>query len=256
MGIICVVGFVTSYFTGKIDAESIFGPFLEMFKILCGVLIFVLVATNIKNFKEILQGKYTRKNLLVCLFVFVLIGLFASYAHVDINGTPANIRCLIVMISGLFGGPVVGIPVGIISGAYRYALGGATALPCTISTIISGIIGSLIFIGNDKKFPSTIEAIILMFLFTGFEMLLVVVMTPPNISFPFVEDIYPMMLFASVIGMLLFTLVVKERKKEINPQLSNEEQKINELENELERYDERIEKLKNEIVELKKYNNR
>lgn len=252
VGIICVIGLVTSYFTGKIDAESIFGPFLEMFKILCGVLIFVLLATNIKHFKEILRGNYTRKNLLVCLIVFALIGLFASYAHVTINGAPANIRCLIVMISGLFGGPIVGIPVGIISGAYRYTLGGTTALPCTISTIISGIIGSLIFMWNDKEFPRTVEAVILMFLFTGFEMFLVVMMTPPNISFPFIRDIYPMMLFASVIGMLLFTLVIKQRRQEINPQLSSEEQKIKELENKLEGYGERIEDLKNEIEELKK----
>ena len=250
--IMCLVGVMTSYFTGKLNAAEHVGQYLEMFKILCAVLIFILLATNLKAFKDILDGKFTRKDQIICLIVFILIGLFASYAVVTINGTPANIRCLVVMISGLFGGPVVGIPVGIISGAYRYTLGGATALPCAISTVISGIVGSLIFIWNDKKFPRTWEAIILMFLFTGFEMLMVVIATPSDISFTFIHNIYSIMAFASVVGILLFSIVIKEARRNMSPQLSPEEQKIKEFECELEEYDARIEELKTEIEELKK----
>lgn len=249
--IMCVIGIMTSYFGSKIDAKTYFGPYLEMFGILCGVLIFVILATNLKSFKEILIGNFTKKNQLKCLIIFAAIGLFASYAHVTVNDTPANIRCLIVMISGLFGGPAVGIPVGLISGAYRFTLGGATALPCTISTVLSGVIGSLIFIWNDKKFPKTLHAMVLMFLFTGFDMLIVVVLSPPDISYPLIQNIYPIMLFASVVGMLLFSIVIKELKEHIN-QPSIEEEKIKELENKLEGYDKEIEKLKNEIKNLKK----
>lgn len=250
--IICGIGLMTSYFNGKFNAPALFGQYLEMFKVLSAVLIFVLLATHLKSFKEVLRGEYTRKNQIVCLIVFLLCGLFASYAHTTINDTPANIRCLIVMISGLFGGPIVGIPVGIVSGLYRYTLGGMTAVPCAISTVISGIIGSLIFIWNDKKFPNFIPAVILMFLFTGFEMLLIVLMTPPDVSFPFISDIYPKMLFASVIGIILFSIVIKETKEIIDSPENEEENEINELKNELKEHDEKIEELKNEIRELKK----
>lgn len=249
--IMCVIGIMTSYFGSKIDAKTYFGPYLEMFGILCGVLIFLILATNLKSFKEILLGNFTKKNQLKCLIIFAAIGLFASYAHVTVNDTPANIRCLIVMISGLFGGPIVGIPVGLISGAYRFTLGGATALPCAISTVLSGVIGSLIFIWNDKKFPKTLHAMVLMFLFTGLDMLIVVVLIPSDISYPLIQNIYPIMLFASVVGMLLFSIVIKELKEHIN-QPSIEEEKIKELENKLEGYGEEIEKLKNEIKNLKK----
>ena len=247
--IVCAISFMSPYFIGSVNTQM-FDPYFEMFKILCAVLIFVLLATNLKSFKEIIRyGSFTRRNQLICLIIFVLVGLFASYCRVTINGTPANIRCLIVMISGLFGGPIVGIPVGIISGAYRYTLGGVTALPCAISTVICGFIGSLIFIWNDKKFPSMIESAILMILFVGFEMLLIVVLTPSYISFPFVSDIYPLMLFGSVIGMFLFSLVIKESaKKSLKSQPSYEEQKIMEFEKE-------FEELKKEIEELKKEKN-
>lgn len=252
--IMCAISFMSPYFIGSINT-SMFDPYFEMFKILCAVLIFVILATNLKSFREIILGKFTRKNLLVCLIVFALVGLFASYCRVNVNGTPANIRCLIVMISGLFGGPVVGIPVGIISGAYRLTLGGATAVPCAIATVLSGVIGSLIFIWNDKKFPSMLESALLMFLFTGLEMLLIVVLTPQDISFPFVKTIYPLMLFGSVIGMFLFALVIREARYKIDPEPTYEEQKIKEFENEFEKYDERIEELENEIEKLKKEKN-
>ena len=252
--LICAIGIITSYFGGKLNIPTLLEPYLEMFKYLSAVLIFILIAINIKPFKAILNGKFTRKNQMTCLIIFTMIGLFASYVHMNINDTPANIRCLVVMISGLFGGPVVGIPVGIISGAYRFTLGGITALPCSISTVISGIIGSLFFLWNDKKFPNFTEGIFLMFLFTGFEMLMIILLTPQDISFPFVKDIYPIMLFASVVGMLLFSIIIWEERQKSNDEISDEDSKIKEIEAELNSNNEQIEELKREIEELKNSN--
>ena len=239
---------MTSYFNGKANTSLLFGPYLEMFRILCVILIFILVAIRFKPFEEIIFGKFNKKSLFACFIIFTLLGLYASKFHLDVNNTPANVRCMVVMLSGLFGGPYVGIPVGLISGAYRFTLGGTTALPCAISTAISGIVGSLIFIWNDKKFPRPKIAIILMFLYTGFEMLLIVILTPPDISFPFVRNIYPIMLFASVIGVILFSIVIKDKREQTQPSSIDEE--IEEIETDLESNDE-IKELRNEIEKIK-----
>ena len=59
------------------------------------------------------------------------------------------------------------------------------------------------------------------------------------------------MLFASIVGMFLFTVVIKETKTKTSIQLSHEEQKIKEFKDELETYyDEKLEELKNEIDEI------
>ena len=149
------------------------------------------------------------------------------------------------MIGGLFGGPVVGIPSAIISGGFRYIQGGVTAFPCAVTTVVAGIIGSLIYELNGRKFLNNVPAVLLMFLFTGFEMLMIVVLTPPDISFPFVKDIYPVMLFASVVGMIVFSIVVREERQKANPEPSDEELKIREMESE-------IESLRQEMNEFKK----
>ena len=52
----------------------------------------------------------------------------------------ANTRIMGVGISGLLGGPIVGIGVGSIAGIHRYMLGGTTALSCAISSILAGVI--------------------------------------------------------------------------------------------------------------------
>ena len=250
--IIGILSIVISYFNSTTHSQALVAPFLEMFKILSVTLILVLIAAKTMPFKDILNRKFNKKNQFICLVVFTALGILASKSHIYVNDAPANIRCLIVMISGLFGGPFVGIPTGIISGAYRYILGGPTALPCAISTLISGIVGSLIFIWNDKKFPRIIPSIVLMFLYTGFEMFLIVVLTPPQISFTSIGKIYPLMLFSSVVGIILFSMILKEEKQNINKPLTYEELKIKEIETELEGYEDRIEELEEEVEELKK----
>lgn len=156
---------------------------------------------------------------------------------------------MVVMTAGLFGGPVLGIPVGIISGVYRLFLGGSTAVPCSSATIICGFLGSAIYVLNGKKFLKHFWAVILMFLYIGFEMLLIVWMSPQNISIPYVQDIYPLMLFGNVLGMILFIMIVREEKK---PDIDYEELRMRELQNTLDEYQDKVEQLEEDVEFLKK----
>ena len=251
--IIGILSMVISYFNKTSNTEMFIAPYMEMFKVLSVMLIFMLIVTKTKPFKNIMKGKITRKNQILCLIILSILGCIASLYHVYVNNTPANVRTLIIMIGGLFGGPFVGIPSGIIAGIFRFSQGGVTAFPCALSTVLSGIVGSLIYVWNGKKILRSLHSILLIFYFIGFEMLLIVILTPNNISFHFVEDIYPLMLFASVMGMALFLMIVQEQtqpKKEI----SYEEFRINEMENTLEEHLDRIEELEEEIDDLKNEN--
>lgn len=250
--IIGIFSIILSYFNKSTNTEGIIAPFMEMFKVMSVILILTIIAAKTKPFKDRLKGNLSRRNQIFCLIIFVALGIFASLYYVDVDGIPANMRSLIIMISGLFGGPFVGIPAGIITGTFRFIQGGSTALPCALSTIISGIIGSLIFIWNDKKFLRTIPSFLLMFLFTGFEMLIIVILTPPNISIPFIANVYPFTLFGSTLGMILFIMIIKEEKKDSKKEISYEELKIRELENIIDNHSDKIDDLESELEELRK----
>jgi LytS/YehU family sensor histidine kinase len=54
-----------------------------------------------------------------------------------------NFRDLVVVASGLAGGPWLGASVGAIAGFERYRLGGFTALPCGIASLLGGLLAGL-----------------------------------------------------------------------------------------------------------------
>lgn len=249
--ILGVFGILLSYFNASTNSGTFIGPFLGMFRILSVLLILLIIASKTKSFNNVLNHKATKKDLFVSLIIFAILGCVASVYYVPVHDSLSNVRNLIVMIAGLFGGPVVGIPVGLIAGCFRFIQGGSTAFPCSIATIVAGALGSLIYVINNKKFLKGFSAVILIFLYVGFEMMLIVVLTPPSISIGYINDIYPLMVFGSVLGMILFLMIIKEDKYNA---ITYEEMRINEFENTLDEYQDKIDQLEEEIELLKNKN--
>ena len=203
-----------SYFNKSTNSESILAPFLEMFRMLSVVLILTYIATKTKSFKAIVRGDQSNKTIFWQIVICSILGILASYFTMDVNGIPANARGLIVMISSMLGGPYVGIPVGIISGVWRYSMGGPTALACGVATIMAGIVGSIVYKWNNGKFLRSYKAALLMLLYSGFDMFLITILTPKPDGVLIANALYAPMTFGSVLGILLFTLFLGEKKEE------------------------------------------
>ncbi len=248
-----VLGIIISYFNQSTHTQNLVDPYLDIFKILSVFLILMLIATKTRFFKNILHFKETKRDLVFAAIVFSVLGCLASVYVIPVNDSLINVRDLVILIGGLFGGPIVGIPSGIIAGGFRFMIGGATDIPCAVATVIAGFIGSLLYIFNGKKFLRGFPSVILAFLYTGFQMFLILVMTPKNISINYVNDIFPPMLLAAVLGMILFLMIIKEIKSD-KSNISYEELRINEFENTLDEYEDKISQLQEEIDMLKKNN--
>ena len=274
VGYLVIMGLLSitiSYFNRTTHGESILGPLIEMFRMLSVILILTYIATKSKSFKAMVRGKSSKKIIFWQIIICSILGILASYFTMDVNGVPANARGLVVMIASMFGGPYVGIPVGLISGLWRFGIGGSTALACCVSTILAGVIGSLIYIWNGGKFLRSYKAAILMFLFSGFDMFIVTVLTPKPYGISIANAVYGPMTFAGVLGILLFTLFLNEKKEEIGineelkhtvedntAKISNNSDiidlntdRIIELSQELKEYKEKVDKLENELKEIK-----
>ena len=254
VGYLIIIGLLSmliSYFNKSTEGFVSWDPFIDVFKVLSILLILVIIAAKTKAFKSIINRKIGWKALFYCFIIFSILGCISSMYAIPVKDSIVSVRELIVMVSGLFAGPFVGIPVGFVAGGFRFLYGGATVVPCTISSIIAGFSGSLIYVCNDGKFLKGFPSVLLMFLYTVFSMLLIILMTPPNISVPYVSGIYPLMLFASVLGIILFRMIVKEEKT--GKEITYEELRIRELENTLEEYEDRFDKLEEDVEVLKRY---
>ena len=86
--------------------------------------------------------------------MFGIFGVLGTYSGNVVFQSFANLRGMVVITAGLFGGPVVGFGAGLIAGGHRYLMdiGGFSALPCALATLIEGTAAGLVarrFAGNS-----------------------------------------------------------------------------------------------------------
>ncbi len=83
---------------------------------------------------------------LLLVALFGLFGVLGTYTGNAVFKSFANLRAMVVITAGLFGGPGVGFGVGFIAGAHRYLIdiGGFSALPCGLATMLEGAAAGMI----------------------------------------------------------------------------------------------------------------
>jgi sigma-B regulation protein RsbU (phosphoserine phosphatase) len=156
-----------------------------------------------------------RKGLLSKLVFGVVLGVLAIYGTIMgtklPDGTIITVRELAVMIAGVAGGPVAGILAGVMGGVHRVTLGGATALPCTISTILIGVICGFV----SKRLVGKmylLKGAALGFVLESFAQGLILVLVQPfDVALNIVSQIAIPMIAANTIGLFLWMYFFNKR---------------------------------------------
>lgn len=133
--------------------------------------------------------------LFVLLLVFGLLSIYGTLSAVTVEDAYCNVRDLAPLLGGLLGGPIVGIGAGLVGGLFRLTAGGPTMVPCAISCLISGAVGSFVFVYGKGKVVSPLVGLATAGLIECVHMLLVAAFGYINIAF---ELIGPMVVATSV----------------------------------------------------------
>jgi len=124
--------------------------------VMSGLLIFAVPALR----RQLLFQQRSISKQATLVMLFALLAIYGTHAGKVVTEnktqeTPAwsqqlkqgdavvNFRDMVVVAAGLAGGPLMGLLVGGIAGLERYSLGGFTALPCAIASVISGLLAGL-----------------------------------------------------------------------------------------------------------------
>ncbi len=101
--------------------------------------------------KILLKRANTTEKILITLF-FGGFGIVGTYMGVPLLDAIPNLRGMSSITAGLLGGPLVGMGAGLIAGGHRYMLGGFSALPCGLATLVEGLLAGLIsnYLKQDK----------------------------------------------------------------------------------------------------------
>lgn len=181
------------------------------------VILIAFFVSRLGSFKKIVQkDKFKKKDLIVLSIIFGAFGILGTYTGTEVNGAIANTRIIGVMTGGILCGPFVGTMAGIIAGIHRLLvdIGGITSIPCTITTIISGIVAGLIYSKsseNNKCFYGLFGGLLIEIL----EMILILTMAHPfSSALTIVKSIYFPMSFANGIGIAILILIIQKILKE------------------------------------------
>nr|WP_155110042.1 sensor histidine kinase [Intestinirhabdus alba] len=182
------------------------------------MLICLFFLIRIRLFRQLLhKSAHTPRELLAVTAIFSLFALFSTWSGVPVEGSLVNVRVIAVMSGGILFGPWVGIITGAIAGTHRYLIdiGGVTAVPCFITSILAGCLSGWI----SRKIPKAqhwYAGILGGMLCETLTMILVVVWAPTvALGLDIVSKIgAPMILGSVCIGFIVLLVQSVEGEKE------------------------------------------
>lgn len=200
------------------SVHEIFDMLLAVFDRAALMLICLFFLIRIRLFRELLhKSAHTPKELLAVTAIFSMFALFSTWSGVPVEGSLVNVRIIAVMSGGILFGPWVGIITGIIAGLHRYLIdiGGITAIPCFITSIVAGVISGFI----SRRVPKAQHwraGILGGMLCETLTMILVVVWAPTTaLGLDIVSKIgVPMILGTVSIGLIVLLVRSVEGEKE------------------------------------------
>ncbi|MEN6623267.1 MAG: SpoIIE family protein phosphatase [Smithella sp.] len=177
------------------------------------------ILSHSRFYDEFLQKKVTWKSRLIIIIIFGLLSIYGTLSGFKFMGALANTRDLGPALAGLFAGPVAGIGAGLIGAIHRYFLGGFTSISCSLATVISGLVGGLVFMWKKERFVGVTGAVavasINQILHSGLALLIA---RPFEQALEIVEKFTVPMILANAIGMAIYTSIavnlIKQRSWE------------------------------------------
>ncbi len=184
--------------------------------------------SRLKTFRKIMEKEaFEVKDKFILSMVFSGLAILGTYVGIDYNGAIANTRNIGVVVGGVLGGPVVGITAGVIAGIHRLIIdiGGITALPCGIATIIGGVISGYTYkkanIRNRKLYGFITGVIV-----ENISMAFILIMSEPRyLAQDIVRNIYVPMVLANALGVSI-VIAITESIQEDKAKMAGEQSKL------------------------------
>jgi phosphoserine phosphatase RsbU/P len=196
-----------------ISENSTLGGYLDLF-IHTEIFIFVFmeIVTKIETIQRVIFKKARLFDYIVFILLYGLFSILGTYIGLqDSSGAISNIRDLGPMVAGLVAGPYVGLAVGLIGGIHRLFIGGVTSVPCSLATILAGLLAGMVYRLNKGRLLGIIPA---MLFAVGIELLhaglLLLFVQPFTEAIAIVLSVTPGMIIAKSMGIGLSVIILHD----------------------------------------------
>ncbi|MDX2319870.1 MAG: sensor histidine kinase [Moritella sp.] len=185
---------------------------------MCVYLVFAYLLSKTPIFMPLLNISSRWEHKFSCYLLFSMFCIMGSYFGLQYDDAIANTRAIGAVMGGLFGGPIVGLAVGMTGGIHRYFMGGFTDFACAISTSVEGLIGGLLHVyllrNNKINYLFKPQVVFLITLFAELTQMaiILVVAEPYEQAYSLVSNVALPMITANTIGAVLFMSIIEDRK--------------------------------------------
>ena len=199
--------------TASAGSNSILGQYLALFASTeIFIFVFMEIVVKIDTIQRVIFKRAKQWDYVVFTLIFGLFSIFGTYIGTTENtGAIVNIRDLAPMVAGLVAGPYVGLAVGLIGGIHRFFLGGPSAVPCSIATILAGVLGGAVYLLNKEQLVGVIPA---MLFAAGIELLhgglALLLIQPYSLAVEIVMEAIPQMIIANSLGVGIAVIIVHD----------------------------------------------
>jgi phosphoserine phosphatase RsbU/P len=109
---------------------------------------------------------------------------------------------------------VVGVSVGLIGGIHRLFLGGVTGVPCSIATILAGLLAGLVFYFNKKQMLPIVPSMLFGLAIEGLHGALALLLVNPfSTALSIVVENIPQMAIAISLGVGISVILFYDIKE-------------------------------------------
>lgn len=161
------------------------------------------------------KKKRSKKDIFFLSLFFSFLSIIGTYTGIDYRGAIVNTRNIGVAVSGIIGGPHVGIITGVVAGIHRFFIDieSPTTIACAISSISGGFITSIFFKRTNEK-NCYIYGFISGFLIENLSMILILVtgyfFNNFSMATDIVKNIYLPMILANALGVSIVIIIIED----------------------------------------------
>ena len=202
---------------------AIFQSIITLFQMICVIIVFAYLFTRSRYFVEVFEKRATFRTKIILLIIFGLLSVYGSISGINLSGAVLNVHDLGPIIAGFTCGPIVGVGVGIIGGAFRLTQGGPYMYAAALATILAGLISGAIWLANKKEFISTKQAVgytVLIEVLVSIQQILMV--TPPDQVVKIVTLVAIPMILINAVAVFIFSTIIHNLLAERKTRLEKE----------------------------------
>jgi sigma-B regulation protein RsbU (phosphoserine phosphatase) len=188
---------------------------IELLRNLAVVVVVAYLVTRTRLFNAVLARNLRTLDKLLLILIFGLFSIFGTMSGIELLGVVANIRDLGPALAGLVGGPLVGLCAGLVGAIYRMSIGGFTVVGCSVSTVLAGLAGGLIYKYRKGRFLNVWQAVVFAALMETAHMGIVLATARPfSKAWEVVKGVWVPMMIANALGIAVFALIISNLVKE------------------------------------------